>query len=76
MENGLSQSRPPTDANAGNWLGLASVWLTVAVFIASAFVSFKWTLIVSTLIAGALIAFLWSVGVRKKRARREGNTRR
>lgn len=76
MENVLPQSRPPTENNASNWIGIASVWLTVASFVAAALVSFKWTLIVSALVVVAMVVFLWSVGVRKKRARGESDARR
>lgn len=76
MENGLSQSRPPTDSEASNWIGSVSVWLTVAAFIVAALISFKWAIIVATLVAVALSVFLWSVGVRKKRARGKADTGR
>ena len=73
MESAVSQPAETTK----DWLsGLVVVVATVVAFIGFAFASLKWTLVVSSVVLAFLIAFLWSVGYRKQRARRQGNSRR
>lgn len=59
------------------WLaGVIVVVATIVSFIGFAFASLKWTLIVASLALVVLVGFLWSVGIRKQRTRRKGNSRR
>ena len=58
------------------WLsGLIVVVATIVAFVGFAFASLTWTLIIASVVLASLILFLWSVGYRKQRARRQGDSR-